>query len=98
MCRRFQGVLLLIESLQHDPSSSVRAACARGLSSPVVGARAARVLLLALQDRNAEVSHTVVLGPLHAANVSWPAGCFKCFLSLSQHWYEGRACRDSKAQ
>ena len=50
-----QGVLLLVEGIQHDASPLVRAACAKGLSSPVLGARAARVLLLALLDPNQEV-------------------------------------------
>lgn len=50
-----QGILLLVEGLQRDYSAAVRAACAVGLSSPAVGTKASRVLMLALRDKNTEV-------------------------------------------
>lgn len=50
-----QGALLLIEGLQHDVSPSLRAACAFGLSTPLLSARTARVLLLALRDVHPDV-------------------------------------------
>ena len=53
----WQGVLMLVELLQHDKSSLVRAAAVAGLAS-TCGSRCSRLLLLTLNDTAKEVCET----------------------------------------